>query len=201
MKTLIISGSGRAESASLRISNWLNDELQTMGKESEVLDLHAAKLSLDMNDLWGGDAGLGQRWGAIKQQLTDADSYIFVTPEWNGMASPSLRVLLNYQGGEMAHKPAMLVGVSSGFGGRYPLAELRASSVKNTHLVYSPEQLVVMQCGEMLNEHLPIGTDSTDGHLQDRARYALKILEQYADALGKVRSSGVIDAVTYENGV
>ncbi len=42
---------------------------------------------------------------------------------------------------ELGHKPAMIVAVSSGDGGAYPVAELRMSSYKNNRICYIPEQL------------------------------------------------------------
>ena len=48
-----------------------------------------------------------------------------VSPEWNGMVPSMLtNFFLLCSNNELAHKPGLLVGVSSGTGGSYPVAEL-----------------------------------------------------------------------------
>ena len=45
--------------------------------------------------------------------------------------------------GELAHKPGLIVSISSGNGGAYPVSELRSSSYKNTHIMWIPEQIII----------------------------------------------------------
>ena len=42
----------------------------------------------------------------------------------------------------MAHKPGLIVTVSAGLGGSYPVTELRISSHKNTRLCYIPDHVL-----------------------------------------------------------
>ena len=51
---------------------------------------------------------------------------------------------------ELAHKPGLIVGVSSADGGVYPVAELRMSSYKNSRICYIPEQLIVRNVESVL---------------------------------------------------
>ena len=67
------------------------------------------------------------------------------------MAPAGLKNFFLLAGSTLAHKPAMIVGVSSGRGGRYPIAELRSSSYKNTKVVYVPDHLYIDKCEDMLN--------------------------------------------------
>ena len=201
MKIVVVSASTRNNSESLRISNWIREEAEEFDHSVELLDLNKEKISLNMDEVWDSNSDTAKAWSKTSKLLLDADAFVFVSPEWNGMASPALRVMLNYTSGELSHKPAMLVGVSSGFGGRYPLAELRMSSAKNTRVVYVPDQVVVMECKDKLLSHLPQKTESTDGRLQDRIRYSIKMLIEYAKALKPIREGGVVDLITYENGV
>jgi hypothetical protein len=65
--------------------------------------------------------------------LPAADSLIVVVPEYAGMAAAAAKNLFLFGGGDLvAHKPALLVAVSSGQGGSYFVAETRASSDKNS---------------------------------------------------------------------
>ncbi|MDP2746669.1 MAG: hypothetical protein Q8O69_09075 [Pseudomonas sp.] len=82
---------------------------------------------------------------------------------------------------ELAHKPGLLVGVSSGAGGAYPISELRASSDKNCRLCYVPEHLIVRQVEKVLSSPEP----ASEAHqrLRGRIDYALDILGKYPNAL------------------
>lgn len=102
------------------------------------------------------------------------------------MACPALKNFFLYAGlGELGHKPALLVGVSAGLGGAYPIAELRASSYKNSRIMYLPEQLIIRNVESMLNSEEP--SDENDSRIRARADWALQIFGQYEAALRTVR--------------
>ncbi len=46
----------------------------------------------------------------------------------------------------------LIVAVSSGAGGAYPVAELRMSSYKNSRICYIPEQIIIRDVENVLNE-------------------------------------------------
>jgi len=54
---------------------------------------------------------------------------------------------------ELGHKPALIVAVSSGDGGAYPVSELRMSSYKNNRLCYIPEQVALKSMRETTEIH------------------------------------------------
>ena len=116
------------------------------------------------------------------------------------MASVGLINLFHFLSHELAHKPVMLVGVSSGRGGSYPIIQLRELGYKNRHFVIAPESLVVNDCKNVFNDDV-FDESAPDLYLKKRADYALKILVQYAGALKTVRSSGVVDFASYESGM
>jgi len=98
---------------------------------------------------------------------------------------------------DLAHKPGLLVGVSSGIGGAYPISELRASSYKNCRLCYLPEHLIVRQVEAVLNT--PQAASEEDQRIRARIDYALDILGKYAQALQPVRAS--IDLSQFATGM
>lgn len=51
---------------------------------------------------------------AFRSQLRDADAFVLVVPEYNHSFPGELKMLLDRQQGEFAHKPVGLVGVSAG---------------------------------------------------------------------------------------
>ena len=144
------------------------------------------------------NAGGGRRWviynGAIEASR--------VAPEWHGQVPSGLKNLFLLCGkDQMGHKPALIVTVSSGDGGAYPVAELRMSSYKNNRLCYIPEQIIVRHVETVLNDDSAQNDPDPDAYFRDRIRYALGILREYALALRQVRASGVTDTGVYRNGM
>src|SRR5579872_7479906 len=112
--------------------------------------------------------------------------------EWNGMLPPQLvnffQLCTNQ---ELAHKPALIISVSSGSGGAYPIAELRISSSKNTKICYIPENIIVRDVNNVLNCYENIDGDD-DQYIRDRMQHALSLLNLYAGALNPIREHDVV---------
>jgi NAD(P)H-dependent FMN reductase len=195
MKIVVISGSMRKESQSLKVSNWLAQHVGTLGLDSQVVDLH--ELKLPIYDDGETEAPMATK---LLSDLETADAAVFVSPEWNGMMSHGLMNMQHYVEKQLAHKPIMLVGVSSGRNGHYPLAQMRQIGYKNNQYVISPEALLVQGVNNMLNDH-DMNEEDSDYSVKKRADYALKVLVEYAKALAFVRSSGVVDYDSFKNGV
>lgn len=198
MKISIISGSSRAGSQSLKVSDYLENKLKESGLQTSLIDLNEHRLPL-YDDT--PDGQWKQTWSAIEDELNTSDGFIFVSPEWDGMFSASLHNLFNYVASGsaknvMAHKPVMFVGVSSGMGGAYPIEQMKMIGQKNTHFVVSPENLRFANVGEAL-----VDGEITVESLRKRADYALKILVKYSEALSTVRNSGVLNFEEFGSGV
>lgn len=195
MKITIVAGSTRAGAQSLRVAQYIKKELTSLGAVTlDVVDLHQAKLPVF-------DDTEHEEWVAVAKQLEGSDGFVFVVPEWHGMACPGMANFLTYAANTklFAHRPAVLVGVSNARGGRYPLTQLRLSSFKNSHVVYLPENMVVGFVNEMLHGDEPASKD--DEYIRGRIQYNLKLLLEYIPALQLVRDSGVIDDKKYANGM
>ena len=96
----------------------------------------------------------GETWNSISENLSNADGFILVVPEYGGMATPAAKNIFLLSGnGEFAHKPGLIVSISSGNGGAYPIAELRSSSYKNTHIMWIPENIIIRNVEEFNPEH------------------------------------------------
>lgn len=200
MNIVIISGSSRTESQSLKVANWLAAELQTRDVNTSVLELATEDyLPMLHADVWGDV--LGEPGKTLQAKLADADGYVVVTPEWAGMANPALKNFFLYVGKSMADKPALLVGVSSSMGGQYPTTELRMTTHKNTRVVYIPEQLIVRHAEQIMNSPEPAEGNKEDAYIQARARYDLGVLLAYAEAMKPLQSNPAIDYKTYPNGM
>lgn len=193
----LVAGSSRNASQSGKVVRFMRQRLIELGLCSEasssVIDLGQKPLPLWPAD----DSG---PWADYQKQLAAADAVVIAAPEWNGMACPAIKNFFIYASkAELAHKPALLVGVSSGIGGVYPISELRASSYKNCRLCYLPEHLIVRGVEGVLNSQEPAGDD--DVRIRQRMDYALAILGQYGHALKPVRAAINFDNPAFNNGM
>lgn len=179
---VLLSGSNRSNSQSVKVARYLRERLEKLElcDSSELIDLASSRLPL-----WS-EEDTDRVWNAQQSILKKATALIVISPEWNGMACPALKNFFLYAGlGELGHKPALLVGVSAGLGGAYPIAELRASSYKNSRILYLPEQLIIRNVESMLNSEEP--ADEIDSRIRARADWALQLLCQYDAALRTIR--------------
>ncbi len=193
----LVADSSRRDSQSAKVGRFLRQRLIELGltssEQSSLLDLGQAPLPLWPSD----DKG---PWSDYQQQLQAADALVVIAPEWNGMAAPAIKNFFLYASKfELAHKPALLVSVSSGIGGAYPISELRASGYKNCRLGYLPEHLIVRHVESVLNEGTAANED--DQRIRNRVDYALDILGKYANALKPVRESIDLNTAAFANGM
>ena len=193
----LVSGSSRRDSQSAKVARYLQQRVIELGycaaQQCSLIDLGMKPLPL-----WPAeDSG---PWPEYQQQLSAADALVVIAPEWNGMACPAIKNFFIYASKtELAHKPGLLVGVSSGVGGAYPISELRASSYKNCRLCYLPEHLIVRHVEQLLNT--PEADSEDDRRIRQRADYALDVLRKYAHALQPVRASLAFDNPAFANGM
>lgn len=180
MHISVIASSQRSNSQSLRVSRFLAGRIAVAGGTAEILDLHELALSTDIDQV--GDSRTAE---PMVERLELSDGAVFVTPEWHGMPSPGLLNFLLHIGTSLAHKPVLLVGVSSGRGGSYPIAALRASGYKNAKYLMIPEHLIFRNVKEMVVGEEPAGPD--DDHLRRRSDFAVATLLAYARGMTDVR--------------
>ena len=179
MKLTIVSGSQRANSQSLNVAYYLQTLADRHFNKVTVLDLHQLKLPFWNEGVWQGDEEW-KPWQSIAQTLKQSDAFIFITPEWHGMATPALKnFLMLATDEELAHKAALLVGVSASVNGVYPISELRMTGNKNNHVCFLPDHLIFRHCDDtLISEH-----ECTDQNLHDRSEYTVALLAAYANAL------------------
>ncbi|MAB85918.1 NADPH-dependent FMN reductase [Pseudomonas sp. 5Ae-yellow] len=193
----IVAGSGRPESQTSKVAQFIHDALiehhQVGTAQVSIIDLGTQPLPM-----WPSEDA--QAWPEIAAKLSAADGIVVLAPEWHGMACPAIKNFFLYASkAELAHKPAMLGGISASVGGAFPVSELRASSYKNCRLCYIPEHLIVRNVGKVLN-----GTEvesDADQRLRERLNYNLDILLRYAQALAPVRTAIDMSNPAFANGM
>jgi len=202
MKIGIISGSHRKNSQSMRVAKWVEKRIGQMGitQRMSILELATANLPFWDEGMWEGEERWKRIWNGHSQDLGSCDAFVIIAPEYGGMVPPALKNLfLLTSNQEFAHKPALIVGISAGRSGSYPISELRMSSFKNTRICYLPDHMILREVEALFTGDEPANPVEKD--LRARLDYFLKLLAEYAKALSGVRSSGVIDTKTFPNGL
>ncbi len=204
MKVSIISGSHRNPSQSEKVARYIENTLAESFDDVEpwVYALADNPLPLWDQTLWEDNEEWNQRLVPLKKQLSESDGFVIISPEWHGQVPAGLKnFFLMFNRFELGHKPALIVTVSSADGGAYPVAELRMSSYKNNRLCYIPEQLVLRNIENILNDNAADNDVDADGYFRERISWALGILRGYSISLKSMRESTEIHHDKFGNGM
>ncbi len=204
MKITIISGSHRNPSQSEKVANYISHTFNAEHNdiESHVYTLADNPLPLWDQSLWEDNEEWNQRLAPLRKQLSESDGFVIISPEWHGQVPAGLKnFFLMFNRFELGHKPALIVTVSSADGGAYPVAELRMSSYKNNRICYIPEQLVLRNVENILNENDADNNPETDSYFKERISWTLGILKGYAVALKSMRENIEIHHDKFGNGM
>ena len=199
MKISIISASHRKNSQSRRISKIIKDYIL---KKNNSLDFFSLDMFESNIPLWTSEKKENSKfWNKeiklISSELASSDGFIFVVPEYGGMATPnSKNFFLVFNNGELFHKPGLIVSISSGNGGSYPISDLRASSYKNSHIMWIPENIIIRNVEQFLpgnhGELIPAWID-------DRINYSCDLLIKYSQFLKPIQN--YINRKDFSNGM
>ena len=199
MKISIISSSHRINSQSKKISSLIQDNLLEIDPQldTKILDLADAGLPLWSPEKKDGKGIWGETWRSISSNLDASDGFILVVPEYGGMATPAAKnIFLLCGNGEFSHKPGLIVSISSGNGGAYPISELRSSSYKNTHIMWIPENIIIRNVEEFNpgkhGKNIPEWLDN-------RIDYVLKLFLTYASIMQPIKE--IINRKDFGNGM
>ncbi len=203
MKITVISGSHREQAQSLKVARHIKATLDDgMVEESALVSLANNPLPLWDMGVWEGEENWSRLLDPIRAELASSDAFVVVTPEWHGQVPAGLKnFFLLFGQNELGHKPAMIVAVSAGDGGAYPVAELRMSSYKNSRLCYIPEHVIVRHVEQVLNDDPGQNNQEADAYFRARIQWALGSLREYAVALRQVRDSGAAKTEQFKHGM
>ncbi|KGK42736.1 reductase [Nitrincola sp. A-D6] len=197
MKLVIISGSQRTQSKSLLVAQYLHQLAETHFDQVQVYDLHELNLPLWNEGVWNGSEEW-QPWREIAKELQTADAFIFITPEWHGMATPALKnFLMLTTDDELAHKPALAVSVSASINGIYPISELRLTGSKNNHVCFLPDHLVFREVDKLFDAN----QQCLDEAMHSRSEYTIQLLATYARALKPVHQDMLMAGKAFRYGM
>ena len=204
MNITIVSGSHRKVSQSIKIAKAIKSALNPLKEcdEAHILDLADNPLPLWHEDMRKVGKPLKSLLESISKKLLYSDAFIIISPEWHGMVPAGLKnFFLMWGKGELAHKPALIVTVSSGDGGSYPVAELRMSSYKNNRICFLPEHLIIRNVESVFNDNEIDNNSSSQEYFEKRLDYCLKQLLTYSKAFKQIRKSNTVSIKKYGSGM
>lgn len=110
---LIISGTNRLNSNSLKVAKYYYDELRKRDENWELFSLEELPSAITSTDLYGkrSDAFMN-----IQNRITSTQKFIFIIPEYNGSFPGILKTFIDACSfpHSFHHKKVALVGVSTG---------------------------------------------------------------------------------------
>ena len=204
MNITIVSGSHRKVSQSIKIAKAIKSALKPFKEcdEANIFDLANNPLPLWNEDLRKVGNPSNSLLESVSKKLAYSDAFIIISPEWHGMVPAGLKnFFLMWGKGELAHKPALIVTVSSGDGGSYPVAELRMSSYKNNRICYLPEHLIIRNVESVFNDNEIDNNSSSQEYFENRLDYCLKQLLTYGKAFKQIRKSDAVSIKKYGSGM
>lgn len=201
MKYLIVCGSDRTDSNSMKISELLQkDFFSSLQDESKILDFKKNPLEMWSEDMWDSESEQKKKWAFFEDLAKEADGIVVVAPEWEGQLSPMLKnFMMHLNFSCVAHKPALIVSVSAGMGGTYPIAELRAFSAKNSGLLYIPDHIIVRNVKSFLNPTKEEVVSQQE--LKKRIEHSTNVLKLYAKHMKNMRDEADFDFSNYPYGM
>ncbi|GGH08525.1 NAD(P)H-dependent oxidoreductase [Sphingobacterium alkalisoli] len=110
---LIISGTNRLGSNSLKVARYYQEQLQRRGEEWEIFSLSDLPHDIIYSDLYGKRSA---DFAPIQEKVSAARKFIFIVPEYNGSYPGVLKVFIDACAfpASFYHKKAVLVGVATG---------------------------------------------------------------------------------------
>lgn len=206
MHIVILVWSHRNTSQSTKVGAYITQSIATdyVDVSTYTYDLAWNPLPLWSEGMWDNESDFYKETQPIRapvaEELEKADALVVISPEWSGMATPGVKNFFLYANAKLlANKPGLIVSVSAWRGWRYPIAELRMSSTKNTQLCYIPQHVIVDHVEEVLNQD--VVEWKADEYIRARLAYSIRMLHAYAVWLQHVRASGVMDMKKYAYGM
>jgi len=151
MKIQIVSGSTRIGRASHRVALALNEKLLSLGIDSKIVDLKEVGLP-PFEERLSFLKDKPEHLVTLSNELLSSTGFIFVTPEYNGGISSSLKNFIDTFGRpEFAGKPIAVASVSSGALGGIRAAMSLQQLILAIQAYPQPQMLTVGEVEEQLN--------------------------------------------------
>lgn len=134
-KIVILAGSARPGAASVAAAKKVAAHLEAKGAAVDLVEPAALRLGVPGVAVEGDDAA------ALRDRVAAADAAVFVTPEYHGSYSSTMKVLIDNLGfpSVLKGKPAVLVGVAAGRIGAIKALEHLRSVLSHVGMHVAPQ--------------------------------------------------------------
>jgi len=158
-KIVVISGTNRTDSNTLKVSNQIRDIYAAQGAEVEVLDIAQVSPTTYKGDAYFNTPKTFQK--NYDAKFANADGVVIVFPEYFGTYPGMLGTFMNYLTASFQSKPVSVVGISSGIlGGQKGAEDLgttlrhRKADIIGEAQVNIPEVEKAMTDGQVTNPNI-----------------------------------------------
>jgi NAD(P)H-dependent FMN reductase len=186
--TLILSCSHRKNSVSKQVADVCQERIKIFSADTQATTFDFGENPLPMwnEEVWNESPQWQQDLAPLREAAEACDSLIVIVPEYAGMVAPMAKNVMLFLTTELiGHKPAVLVGISAGIGGSYPIAEMRMSGYKNNRILWLPDHTIIRSAGDFKAPFESARQKESLEHLD----HSIKMLSEYAKVLPAVRSS------------
>lgn len=184
-KLQVMAISTRPGRKGIGLARWFNQFANDHGGfESQLVDL--AEVNLPLIDephhprLRKYEHEHTKAWSAL---VDSADAYVFVTPEYNYSAPPTLTNALDYLSQEWAYKPVSFVSYGGVSGGLRAVQQIKLT-VTALKMMPIPELVAVQMFTEFLDD---AGNFTPSKHHQHSGKATLDELLRWSNALATLR--------------
>lgn len=198
MRVSIVCGSQRSGQSAF-LMNYLKEVcINAEISEVNTINLFERKIKFWDEEVWSKGKDWDTNWNAISEELSNSQGIIILAPEYGGMVPPILKnFFLLCSQNELAHKPALLVGVSSGINGAYPIMELRGSSYKNNKICFMPDHLIIREVEDFISNP----ESEKFIRINERIKYSINMLKIYTEAFNQIRSNAEVFLPKFKYGM
>lgn len=149
--TLIVAGTNRLNSNTLKVSKYYQKLLNQQGINADILSLTDLPDSLSVTDLYGKRSDV---FSDILKKVNQAEKFIFVIPEYNGSFPGILKLFIDACDfpDSFFEKKAALVGLSSGKYGNIRGIEHFTGVCNYIHLNVMPLKIHLTYINKDLND-------------------------------------------------
>lgn len=168
MKIEIVSSSTRRERLSHRIALALAAELEQRGVNAGIIDLQQENLAL-FEERYGHVEDPHGQLARLNERLSAAQGLIFLTPEYNGAITSSLKNFIDlFAKGPFSGKPIGVATGSTGALGGIRAAYQLQQNILTMNAYPQPQMLTVGKMDQVLTAD---GSIADPGYAQKQARF------------------------------
>ena len=184
MNIVIISGSPREKSLTVRVANYLNEMLKE-SHQVELIDMRESALP-QLETVFATAEKTPEQYLELRKKMFDADAFIFVSPEYNGGYSATMKNFIDHFPKTTYMKKVVgIVTASDGLFGGIRVALQLQQLVCALFAVPCPQMLVTPQVDKKFDENSQLA----DGTFQKNIDNFLTEYLWLAEAVHKAKSS------------